>query len=57
MSKIQELNRVMQKLSHRMLGQDVERHNNVEKMRAGGDFAAVSQVHNSQGVTPLGLGR
>lgn len=57
MKKIKALNEIMKRLADRMIGQDVERHNNVENFRAGGDFAAVSQIHHSQGITPLGFGR
>lgn len=45
------------RMSGHMQGQDVERHNLVEKRRAGGDYAAIAQARHSQGSSAIGFGR
>lgn len=57
MSIVRSFFSAFDRMSSRMSGQDVERRNAVHKNRAGGDFAAISQVHGSQGITKLGLNR
>ncbi len=57
MTIIRSIFKTFENLADHMVGQDVERHNTVDKNRLGGDFAAIAQARSTQGLTTLGLGR
>lgn len=57
MTLIRSISHVFDRLATQMVGQDVERHDLVPGRRTGGDSAALAQLHASQGITPLGIGR
>lgn len=57
MTFLRSLSSALGRLSERMQGQDVERHNAVPNNRLGGDYAAVARARSSQGISPLGMGR
>lgn len=57
MTFLRSLSSALGRLSERMQGQDVERHNAVPHNRLGGDYAAVARARSSQGITTLGMSR
>lgn len=57
MNFLRTLNSALGRLSERMQGQDVERHNAVPNNRLGADYAAVARARSSQGISPLGMSR
>lgn len=57
MTFLRALSSALGRLSERMQGQDVERHNVVPGNRLGGDYTAVMKAHHSQGAGPIGFGR
>lgn len=57
MSVFRRINRIAQRLSVQLQGQDVERPDTVDGRRSGGDFAAMLQSHSSQGIGHIGFGR
>lgn len=57
MTFLRALSSALGRLSERMQGQDVERHNVVPDHRLGGDYTAVMKAHHSQGAGPIGFGR
>ncbi|MGO1257308.1 MAG: hypothetical protein ACTMII_00010 [Brachybacterium sp.] len=57
MTFLRSLSSALGRLSERMQGQDVERHNAVPNNRLGADYAAVARARSSQGISPLGMGR
>lgn len=57
MTFLRSLSSALGRMSERMQGQDIERHNVVPNNRIGGDYAAVARARSSQGISALGLGR
>lgn len=59
MTFLRSLSTSLRRLSERPQGQgqDVERPDLVSHGRIGGNYAAMTKVHSSQGISPLGMGR
>lgn len=59
MTFLRSLSSSLRRLSERSQGQgqDVERPDVVGQGRIGGNYAALTKSHMSQGISPLGVGR
>lgn len=57
MTFLRRLSATMTRMSERMQGQDVERRDAAADNRRGGNYTAVMQARQSQGISPLGFGR
>lgn len=59
MTFLRSLSSSLRRLSERTQGQgqDVERPDLVAHSRIGGNYAAITKAHSSQGISPLGMSR